>query len=250
VVLGSPLTSRHHARIVVSDGGVTIEDLGSRNGVFLNQKPVKGKMLLRLGDLVMVGDTTLELVETEPPDATEFRRRATQANQRLGAPEAYRPRAFSISEEPDPSAATRRVDAFRLLGGVVDKMLAMGRGDEAERTLSAHLRAVLRNAAQGTVDAELTQIAAIYGAKLAASLSKPEWADYAIELYESQRKAMPVAVVDELYVALRKVRGVNIALLKGYIAELEAERELSPTERFALQRLQGLLRVAALSGRA
>jgi len=36
VCLDDSTVSRHHARIVVTPAGVTLEDLGSRNGTFVN----------------------------------------------------------------------------------------------------------------------------------------------------------------------------------------------------------------------
>jgi len=35
-----PLVSRRHARLLVNEDGITLEDLGSRNGVFLNGRRV------------------------------------------------------------------------------------------------------------------------------------------------------------------------------------------------------------------
>ena len=40
VRVDDPMVSRRHARIVVSDAGVLIEDLGSKNGTFIDGRPV------------------------------------------------------------------------------------------------------------------------------------------------------------------------------------------------------------------
>lgn len=42
IVLDDPTVSRHHARLTVSRSGVTIEDLGSRNGVFVDGVRIDG----------------------------------------------------------------------------------------------------------------------------------------------------------------------------------------------------------------
>ena len=47
--------SRRHARIVVDAGGVTIEDLESRNGTFVRGRPVKRATPLADGDEVGFG---------------------------------------------------------------------------------------------------------------------------------------------------------------------------------------------------
>jgi pSer/pThr/pTyr-binding forkhead associated (FHA) protein/predicted Ser/Thr protein kinase len=58
-----PELSRHHARIARDSGGrLTIEDLGSANGTFVNGQPVRGQRALEPGDSIRVGSTTLRLV--------------------------------------------------------------------------------------------------------------------------------------------------------------------------------------------
>jgi DNA-binding winged helix-turn-helix (wHTH) protein len=51
--------SRRHARIVVADGAATIEDLGSRNGTFVNGKRIEGPTKLANGDKIKIGSASL-----------------------------------------------------------------------------------------------------------------------------------------------------------------------------------------------
>jgi pSer/pThr/pTyr-binding forkhead associated (FHA) protein/predicted Ser/Thr protein kinase len=54
--------SRRHARIVRDvDGRLTIEDLGSANGTFVNGERVHEPRMLKLGDSIRIGTTILEL---------------------------------------------------------------------------------------------------------------------------------------------------------------------------------------------
>jgi predicted RNase H-like nuclease (RuvC/YqgF family) len=55
--------SREHARITFSDGTLLIEDLGSRNGVFVNSARVE-RRALRHGDVVTIGETRFRFVES------------------------------------------------------------------------------------------------------------------------------------------------------------------------------------------
>jgi pSer/pThr/pTyr-binding forkhead associated (FHA) protein len=50
--------SRRHCRLRQVDGVVTVEDLDSVNGTFLNGRPVSGPQLLRPGDRLVVGPVT------------------------------------------------------------------------------------------------------------------------------------------------------------------------------------------------
>ena len=50
------VVSKRHAVITLDPGGdATIQDVGSRNGTFLNGRPVRARTALRLGDRVMLG---------------------------------------------------------------------------------------------------------------------------------------------------------------------------------------------------
>jgi len=53
--------SRRHARIVVSEEGASLEDLGSKNGTFLRGKPVVRPTRLEDGDEITVGEVVAPL---------------------------------------------------------------------------------------------------------------------------------------------------------------------------------------------
>ena len=57
----SPLVSRDHARILVSSNTVTIVDVGSVNGCFVNHRQVK-KQVLREGDVLRFADRAYRLM--------------------------------------------------------------------------------------------------------------------------------------------------------------------------------------------
>ena len=63
--IADKMLSRQHARIVRdNNGGLSVEDLGSRNGTFLNGERVGGIQALKPGDRITVGGVTLK-VESE-----------------------------------------------------------------------------------------------------------------------------------------------------------------------------------------
>jgi hypothetical protein len=54
-------------------------------------------------------------------------------------------------------------------------------------------------------------------------------------------------VIDELYNAFRKVNAVDLARLRAYLAVLhQKQATFGPAERFLLQRIEGLERLAVL----
>jgi pSer/pThr/pTyr-binding forkhead associated (FHA) protein len=75
--------SRQHARLVVGDGRLEVEDAGSRNGTFLNGVLVSERCALRDGDVLQVGETCFRVRlarvadEDQPTPVTSVRRKAT-----------------------------------------------------------------------------------------------------------------------------------------------------------------------------
>lgn len=61
MVLVEDMVSRKHAKIVVSGGGVSIEDLGSTNGTFVNGEKIT-QARLKEGDRILIGTSILKLV--------------------------------------------------------------------------------------------------------------------------------------------------------------------------------------------
>src|SRR5262245_11663901 len=54
IVLSNPNVSRHHAKIIVSDEGVVLTDLGSTHGTFVNGNKIE-RQLLSDGDQLELG---------------------------------------------------------------------------------------------------------------------------------------------------------------------------------------------------
>ncbi len=54
--------SSRHARLMNDEGELSIEDLGSTNGTYVNQELVRGRVQLDRGDIVQVGGVIFEVV--------------------------------------------------------------------------------------------------------------------------------------------------------------------------------------------
>jgi predicted component of type VI protein secretion system len=257
--LDDPLVSRRHALLVVSREGVTIEDLQSRNGVIVNGQRIPGRTKVQAGDKIVIGSQELTLLEGRESAGRETASHQMGKRTLPKMPAATELMAAEHSSSVPPSepmigdpdaepSMVRRADAFNLLGGVAEKALAMGRADEAERLLASPLADVVEASRAGKrLSPWLVDMAARFAAKLATSTAKGAWADYVIELYDAQLRPCPAPVVDELYNAFRKVNAIDLVRLRGYVARLrEKQASLGPAERFLLQRLEGLERLAAL----
>ena len=257
--LDDPLVSRRHALLVVSRDGVTIEDLQSRNGVIVNGQRIPGRTKVVAGDKIVIGSQELTLLEGRESAGRETASHHMGKRTLPKMPAAAELIAAERASSAPPSeqmlgdadaepSMVRRADAFNLLGGVAEKALAMGRADEAERLLASPLADVVEASRAGKrLSPWLVDMAARFAAKLATATAKGAWADYVIELYDAQLRPCPAPVVDELYNAFRKVNAIDLVRLRGYVARLrEKQASLGPAERFLLQRLEGLERLAAL----
>lgn len=254
LVLDDALVSRRHAEFQVTPESASLKDLDSANGVFVNGERVNGMRQLAPGDRIVIGKQEMilrcapQMSVLPGPSATQ---RAT-AETLHGAEAAFlRASMESTRSEEQPaetSESTHQGDALELLGGVADKVLALGRGDEAERILATYLMNFKEAARTGDPpEAKAADRAAEYALKLAQATGKGRWIDYAFDLYRVMQRPLPAPIVDQLYTLLRSISGVSLQGLREYVATLRAvQTRLGPADRFLVQRIEGLERLAAL----
>jgi len=257
LVLDDGLVSRRHARIVVTQEQAVVEDFSSANGVFVNGRRVSSSEPLKAGDTLQVGKQLFAVCAITRPALSmpSERFNAETLNGIRAVPEVTPPMqvieaaAELKSELRMPEVeATQRAEALELLGGVADKVLALGRGDEAERVLSNALNGVLGQVKRGMEPAPRVLLRAVsYAGKLAEATGRGKWLDFSIELYAGLQRPLPIEVVDHMYAVLRRVDAVNLSALRAYLSILqEHATAFAPNERFAIQRLEGFERLASL----
>ncbi|MCW5876385.1 MAG: FHA domain-containing protein [Anaerolineales bacterium] len=89
ILLEDTEVSRRHARLIAQSGGFAIEDLGSTNGTFVNEQPVRTVLPLREGDTIRLGG--LVVLRYEAAGAEE---------EASGMP------VWQVAPEPEPQLAT------------------------------------------------------------------------------------------------------------------------------------------------
>ena len=62
VVVNDAFASHQHARIVMLNNLYVIEDLGSANHTFVNDKMIEGRQYLKSGDIISIGTAAMEFV--------------------------------------------------------------------------------------------------------------------------------------------------------------------------------------------
>jgi hypothetical protein len=265
LVLDDPLVSRQHAEFRLVGKTVYLFDLKSVNGVFVNGRRIEQKAEIRPGDRILVGEQELTLLarsldKDTKPHVPSRRRFVETQNSSVEKANPHSEGANRMVEDPSvpvtadhPAADPRdeftfQGEALELLTGIADKVLALGRGDEAERILGTYMTNLLASARAGaTVGPRTGDMAAIYAVKLATVTGKGSWIDYAMNLFSALRRPLPSAVIDELYGLLRKTKGVDLIGVREYVAVLHSvQARFGPAERFLVQRIEGLERLASL----
>jgi hypothetical protein len=255
VRIDSVLISRQHARISVRHNEVTIQDLSSRNGVFVNDVLIRRAVPLEVDDEIRIGDRRLRLVARERRDSErrqtlgdlEAVRPAAQPPIQTGMRRSALPRAPETPASPGPSTiapdqydeSTTRADAMDLLGIIVDRAVAAGDIHEAEALVSGHLAVLLSDVkAHRRLKPEACESAARQALKLATSTQKGAWVDYIFELYLTSGQPMPLSIVHELFNAASHVRVTQKPLVGRYLQFLRGHPRQKSEEQLVVQRLE------------
>ena len=233
LVLFGDAVSRRHAVLVEHQGEVVVEDLGSRNGLLVNARRVRGRLRVQSGDTLMLGNQSVIVTA----DRTAITLRPEQP---LNMPEG---RALA------PLESTAPLESFALFTSAVDQALLRGRVADAERLFALHLGRPLeqgpRNRDPGPAVIEVVALVAL---RLAEAARNDAWLDFTLRVYASRNQPMPVAVVSGLCSLVAKLRGVNAMLLSSYLSAMSSRiPKLTAEQRTALDRLEGLQTVAMRS---
>jgi pSer/pThr/pTyr-binding forkhead associated (FHA) protein len=97
--------SREHAEIIRLWDGVVVNDLGSKNGVRVNDVAVSGRRRLRDGDLIQIGPATLRLSDPADRYLRDFEARAPEVP-RTEVPRTEAPRTEDEAVPAPAAAAT------------------------------------------------------------------------------------------------------------------------------------------------
>lgn len=170
VVIDNPTVSSHHARVMQEGNDFVIEDMGSTNGTYVNERLV-ARRTLRDGDVVLVGKHKLVFDQHGTAAAEEAlpalpglqdtiyldteKHRALLA--KLGAPRGQADGAARLSAVARPSAPADRVGVLRVLAG---------RSDRPEYALEA------RTSLIGRTDEALVRLRGWFQPKVAVAIAR------------------------------------------------------------------------------
>jgi pSer/pThr/pTyr-binding forkhead associated (FHA) protein len=272
LVLDDARVSRTHAVFRVSGNTVVVEDLGSRNGVRVNGRKITEPTALKPGDKTRIGSQELVLrdaakgeggIKADVNTRTVKIRICQDCNLPYEAdarqcPHCKEARLSSTTrgdgdsdgtdggERPSPPRGQYTASSINLITNIVDKAISMGQYDEAERLVTGILDNVLAEADSSPAnDRVKIEITAHYVLRIAAATQRPQWVDSVFALYQAAGDLMPAETIDSLYGLFNTLRYSNTVPLRSYLARLRAKADAyGPSERFLLQRIEGLERLA------
>ncbi len=266
VIVEDMLVSRHHARLLVSKVALFVEDLGSTNGVIVNEVPISGPTPLHDGDRIIVGtqelvvravDDGIETLEPPSPRVSQptpkaqpsVQLAAVVTRQQPTQPEVPAQVTVPMVRAPEPSVypseggattqRTEKADGLLTMARMADRMIAMGRHDAAARLLGDHLKGVLAKAKQGrVVPRDVLDTVGVYGLKLSEVTHDATWANLAIELHSMARRPLPERAVGILELLLLRLPELDRQLLLRFKAALrDAADNLSREEWTLVERI-------------
>jgi len=179
LVLDDDMVSRYHARLHVGAADATVEDLGSRNGTYVNGERVDGRRVLRDGDRIRIGR---ELIAV------------------LGFDSSFSDVEDNLRRTLAPGEDTQFPS---LIGQLVEKSLRAGKIKDAERyalALTSQLMAARVPASHPAADSCNRCLLA-----LADRTSSGVWIDRLFKLYTTQSWIMTDEMVDSIRAALDRI---------------------------------------------
>ncbi|HMJ13058.1 MAG TPA: FHA domain-containing protein [Polyangiaceae bacterium] len=240
IVVSSARASRTHARLQVNEERVSIEDLGSANGVFVNGRRIAGECGLAAGDRVSIGDDELEFRDVGAPSPELERTLVGSQSQPL----VPTPPDHVVISGTYPTARSQEPEhsGFALVGTMAERALLSQRPQDAVNILRHRLLSVLEDARRGDrVAPGMRQAALEYACKLALATRDGKWIEYVLDLLTSLVLPCPESVSDAFAHAARSVNAFDRGSLERYIRSMRA---LPPS----LDRIRATQQAEALLG--
>lgn len=130
-----------------------------------------------------------------------------------------------VAQDPDAletTGGTNRGSAYRLFWGLSDKVLAMGRIEDAERMMGPRLAEMRSRAEGGDIPEDLIIVEALRRAlRLAGATKKDQWFAWVFDYARVCRFKMPTALLDEIYAQVFACRPAVGARIVAYATTID-----------------------------
>lgn len=220
--LDDPAIAPRHAVLEVINDRLWVRDLSAQGGVRVNGRPIS-QSVLDANDVLALGAQQFIVLADRPVSGRHVRGGTTISGEYSGP--------SSSTSSPDGDWST------------IQQLIASGQLDAAQRDAAALLHRTLVGIANGMVAASALADGARVALALAAATGKGTWIDWVFRAYHAASAILPPETIDEIHSLARKTHYKVNNAAKSYVESLSRRvAELSPSERFIVQRIQGLLR--------
>jgi two-component system, cell cycle response regulator len=150
-ILDDGASRRHALMKSTEDGGATIEDLGSRNGTYVNGERIAAATVLRDGDKIQLSSQTILKFTFQDRLDESFQRRMYESALRDGLTKAFNKKYFLDRLEREFRFARRHRQPLSLVMIDVDHFKKVNdqhghlAGDAVLQSLAAHIGALIRS---------------------------------------------------------------------------------------------------------
>lgn len=198
ITIEDPLVSRRHAIIRLGSESAILEDLGSRNGVKVNGKPIDRMTELQDGDRIRVGSQDLifsvAVKEATTGRPTGFIRMCPSCGRaypdkasscpHCGYKASGGARALDDDTASGAGLGPRRTWTIQLLGEVLERALESQKGSEAERLMRRAADEVNARMRDGEkLPPNHAHMVTMFAIRVAALQQAPDWAMWALDVY-------------------------------------------------------------------
>lgn len=255
LTIEDPLVSRQHARILIEDGGETVEDMESRNGVRVNGVQIKAPTPLNDGDRVRIGTQDFVFCRVDP--AGKGHSKTTGVLRLCSMCHLPYPResvscpnceATEQTDEETLSGAfgneSQTAWNVQLLVEALARALSLGRVQDAERIVrraTAQVEELL--SLGGIVEPRALAALAMQAISTTTTTNDPTWVLWVVDIYRRAGRVPPVEVVDRLGEAGAHHAGVVRSALEALLEQLQGPaRPAMPGDLEALAHLEAVSR--------
>jgi len=249
ITIDDPLISREHAQFRVDAERVLIEDLGSRNGVAVNGKPIKAPTLLADNDRIRVGAQEFVLCMVGAAGAEKAQRRTTgfmchcaECGIPYPAESPVCPACGSSQRAPQEDtlsgAQSDRDWSLELASEAIGRALEKQSWGDVERLLlRARLHVEQRMADGGRVDRHALHGVADAAVALATATGELTWVRWALSLYATLGQTPPATITNGISSFPPGVRGTLAPAVKRVVETITEHGGPKPEDRESYDKL-------------
>lgn len=125
ITLDDDQVSRYHARLLLQEDQIILEDLGSTNGTLVNGKPIEGQHVLQPADIISVGSSVFGVKGFAAPHTVGMTQHSSEPPPYPSPPLVSPPPSSPVKPPPAPSRDAKSEPPSRMMLVAIGGALAL-----------------------------------------------------------------------------------------------------------------------------